>query len=69
MSFQYDLTLFCDGCDFYFEPSSAMRRLELPSEKSIIEAQTNWKFVKDKNIGYRAYCPSCQEKMKKEKEK
>lgn len=38
MSFQYDLTLFCDGCDFYFEPSSAMRRRELPSEKSIIEA-------------------------------
>lgn len=44
-----------------------MRRRELPSEKSIIEAQTDWKFVKDKEIGYRAYCPKCQEKMKKEK--
>lgn len=69
MSFQYELTLFCDGCDFYFEPSTAMRRRNLPSEKSIIEAQTDWKFVKDKEIGYRAYCPKCQEKMKRKKEK
>ena len=68
MSFQYELTLFCDGCGFCFEPTPAMRRRELPSEKAIIKAQTDWKFVKDKDIGYRAYCPSCQEKMKKEKE-
>lgn len=51
MSFQYELTLFCDGCDFYFDSSAAMRRRELPSEKSIIEAQTDWKFVKDKPKG------------------
>lgn len=67
MSFQYELTLFCDGCGFYFEPSAAMRRRNLPSEKALIEAQTDWKFVKDKEIGYRAYCLKCQEKMKKEK--
>lgn len=39
---------------------------DLPSEKSIIEAQTDWKFIKDKQLGYKAYCPKCQEKMKKE---
>lgn len=65
MSFQYELTLFCDGWGFCFEPTPAMRRRELPSEKSIIKAQTDWKFVKDKDIGYRAYCPKCQERMKK----
>ena len=66
MSFQYDLTLFCDECGDALEFTGVMRRREIPSEKSIVDAQTDWKFVKDKDIGYRAYCPSCQEKMKKE---
>lgn len=71
MSFQYELTLFCYGCGDFFEPTGVMRRRDLPSEKAIVKAQTDWKFVKDKQLGYKAYCPKCQEtrKMKKEKEK
>lgn len=69
MSFSYELTLFCDGCGDFFDPLGVMRRRELPSEKTIVKAQTDWKFVKDKDSGYRAYCPKCQEKMEKEKEK
>lgn len=69
MSFSYELTLFCDGCGGFFDPLGVMRRRELPSEKAIVKAQTDWKFVKDKDVGYRAYCPKCQEKMEKEKEK
>lgn len=69
MSFSYELTLFCDGCGDFFDPLGVMRRRELPSEKTIVKAQTDWKFVKDKDVGYRAYCPKCQEKMEKEKEK
>lgn len=41
-----------------------MCRRELSSEKALIKAQTDWKFVKDKDIGYKAYCPKCQERMK-----
>lgn len=69
MSFSYELTFFCDGCGDFFDPLGVMRRRELPSEKAIVKAQTDWKFVKDKDVGYRAYCPKCQEKMEKEKEK
>ena len=65
MSFQYELTIFCDSCGAYLEPSATMRRRGLPSEKSIVDAQTDWKFVKDKELGYRAYCPKCQERMKR----
>lgn len=67
MSFTYELTLFCDGCGDFFDPIGVMRRRELPSEKSIAKAQTDWKFIKDKQLGYKAYCPKCQEKMKKER--
>lgn len=69
MSFSYELTIFCDGCGDFFDPLGVMRRRELPSEKAIVKAQTDWKIVKDKDVGYRAYCPKCQEKMEKEKEK
>ena len=69
MSFSYELTIFCDGCGDFFDPLGVMRRRELPSEKAIVKAQTDWNFVKDKDVGYRAYCPKCQEKMEKEKEK
>lgn len=69
MSFTYEITLFCDECGDFLESTGVTRRRELPSEKDFVKNQTDWKFVKDKQLGYKAYCPKCQEKMKKEKEK
>ena len=66
MSFTYEVTLFCDGCGDFLEPTGVTRRRELPSEKDFVKKQTDWKFVKDKQLGYKAYCPKCQERMKKE---
>lgn len=68
MSFAYELTLFCDGCGDFLESAGVMRRRELPSEKDFAKKQKDWKFVKDREVGYRAYCPKCQEKMKTEEE-
>lgn len=42
MSFSYELTIFCDGCGDFFDPLGVMRRRELPSEKSIVEAQAEY---------------------------
>lgn len=70
MSFAYEITLFCDGCGDSFDSEGGVaRRKELPSEKRLIKSTTGWKFIKDKQVGYKAYCPKCQERMKKEKEK
>ncbi len=65
MSFTYEVTLFCDRCGDFLESTGVTRRRELPSEKDFVKEQTNWKFVKDKQLGYKAYCPKCQERMKK----
>lgn len=69
MSFTYELTLFCDECGDFLESTGVMRRRELPPEKDFVKKQTDWKFIKDKQLGYKAYCPKCQERMKKEKGK
>lgn len=65
MSFTYELILFCDGCGDSFDSEGVARRKDLPSEKSIARSTTDWKFIKDKQLGYKAYCPKCQERMKK----
>lgn len=67
MSFSYDLYILCDKCGDSLGDSAAFRRKQLPSEKSL--ADSLWKVIKDKELGWKTYCPKCKEGMEREKGK
>lgn len=71
MSFSYDLYILCDKCGDSLGDSAAFRRKQLPSEKSLADSlkKDGWKVIKDKELGWKTYCPKCKEEMKREKGK